>query len=124
MELSKMNGIKWVVEDAFKFVSREAKRGNTYNGIILDPPAYGRGPNGERWILEDAINSLLKECKQILSPNNSFVLLNMYSKGFSVLVADSLCKSIFHDRYSQLGELCLSDRDNRRLPLGGFVRLI
>jgi len=123
MELSNLDNIKWVVEDAFKFVAREGRRGNTYNGIILDPPAYGRGPNGERWVLEDAINSLLKECKQVLSANNSFVLVNMYSKGFSVLVADGLCTSIFNDRSTQLGELYLSDRAGRKLPLGGFVRV-
>lgn len=123
MELSHLDGIKWVVEDAFKFVAREARRGNQYNGIILDPPAYGRGPNGERWILEDAINQLLKACKEILTSNNNFLLLNLYSKGFSVLVADSLAVSIFGKHNGQLGELFLADRAGRMLPLGGFLRI-
>lgn len=123
MELSTLDNIKWVVEDAFKFVAREGRRGNRYDGIILDPPAYGRGPNGERWVLEDAINSLLKACREILAPNHGFLLLNMYSKGFSVLVAESLCETIFLKRNSQIGELCLIDRAQRKLPLGGFVRL-
>ena len=124
MELSGLKNIKWVVEDAFKFVSREARRGNKYNGIVLDPPAYGRGPNGERWILEDAINSLLKECKEILLGKDSFLLLNMYSKGFSVLVADSLAKTIFSNRESFPGELYLPDKAGRGIPLGGFIRVI
>lgn len=123
MELSGLDNIKWVVEDAFKFVAREARRGNMYNGIILDPPAYGRGPNGERWILEDAINDLLKSCNDILFKDNSFLLLNMYSKGFSVLVAESLAVSIFGKRSTQMGELFISDRNGRKLPLGGFVRI-
>jgi len=122
MEFSALDNIKWVVEDAFKFVAREARRGNKYHGIILDPPAYGRGPNGERWVLEDAINTLLKSCKEILS-TNSFLLLNMYSKGFSVLVAEGLVNSIFEGRNTQMGELYMPDRQGRKLPLGGFVRV-
>jgi 23S rRNA (cytosine1962-C5)-methyltransferase len=122
MEFSALDNIKWVVEDAFKFVAREARRGNQYHGIILDPPAYGRGPNGERWVLEDAINALLKSCKEILS-TNSFLLLNMYSKGFSVLVAEGLVNTIFKERDSQMGELFMADRGGRKLPLGGFVRV-
>ena len=69
--------------------------GNKYNGIILDPPAYGRGPEGEKWILEKSINELLKLCKQLLKPRNSFLVLNLYSMGFSPLIAESLLKSIF-----------------------------
>ena len=60
MEASNLSDIRWVIEDALKFVKREVKRGKKYNGIILDPPAYGRGPDGEKWILEEGLNELIK----------------------------------------------------------------
>jgi len=60
MESSGLEGIRWIVDDAMKFIKREARRGNKYQGIILDPPAYGRGPEGEKWILEEQINEMLK----------------------------------------------------------------
>ncbi|HSI90286.1 MAG TPA: class I SAM-dependent methyltransferase [Adhaeribacter sp.] len=62
MEASGLKDIRWIVEDAMTFVRREVKRGNKYNGLILDPPAYGRGPNGEKWQLEDELNEMLKLC--------------------------------------------------------------
>jgi hypothetical protein len=63
MEASGLDGIRWVVEDAATFVHREVKRGKTYQGILLDPPAYGRGPDGEKWVLEEDIDGLLRTCK-------------------------------------------------------------
>ncbi len=66
MEQSHLDNIRWIVDDAMKFVKREVKRGNKYNGIILDPPAYGRGPEGEKWIIEDHLNELLKLMFSIL----------------------------------------------------------
>jgi 23S rRNA (cytosine1962-C5)-methyltransferase len=92
MEASGLTNIRWIVEDALKFVQREVRRGNKYNGIILDPPAYGRGAEGEKWILEKSINELLKLCKQLLKDEKSFVVLNLYSMGFSALVAESLMR--------------------------------
>ena len=65
MELSGLDGIRWIVEDALKFVRREVRRGSRYNGIILDPPAYGRGANGEKWILEENICEMLACCAQL-----------------------------------------------------------
>ena len=122
MEVSNLNDIRWIIDDAVKFVSREARRGNFYNGIILDPPAYGRGPEGEKWILEEGINELLKGCNQILSSSNSFMVLNLYSIGFSALIAESLTKSIFGDNNLEIGELFVTDKGLRRLPLGVFAR--
>ena len=123
MEASKLNNIRWIVEDAMKFVQREARRGNKYNGIILDPPAYGRGPEGEKWILEKSMNELLKLCQQLLKKENIFLVLNMYSMGFSVLVAENLIKSIFgNDVKFDSGELSCSDQAGKKLPLGIFVR--
>src|SRR5690606_39849327 len=73
-ELSGISDIRWVVEDALKFVKRELKRGNTYNGIILDPPAYGHGPKGEKWKLEDHIMEMMKDVVQLLDPKEHFLI--------------------------------------------------
>lgn len=125
MEASGLDNIRWVLEDALKFVRREARRGNLYQGIILDPPAYGRGPDGERWILEDNIAELLEHCAAILAPRDSFGVLNLYSMGFSSLIADNLTKDYFNTEESgssEYGELFVEDRAKHRLPLGIFSR--
>ncbi len=123
MELNKLNGIRWIVEDAMKFVKREAKRGNTYHGIILDPPAYGRGPNGEKWILEDNIRELLKTCQQLLDPTHHFLILNIYSLGFSTLIIENLMRDCFGKTpQKESGELYIEDSHRKRLPLGIFYR--
>lgn len=122
-EASNLNGIRWVVEDAMKYVKREVKRGKTYHGIILDPPAYGRGPEGEKWILEENINELMKLCNQLLENKNAFFVLNLYSMGFSSLIADNLIKTHFKEVTNQeFGELYLQDKSGKRLPLGVFFR--
>lgn len=124
MRNSDLDHIKWVVEDAFKFVSREARRGNLYHGIILDPPAYGRGPQGEKWILENQINDLLKLCKRILKQNDNMLVINMYSMGFSPILLESLVNQVFScDRPYESGELYVMDRGGRKLPLGIFYRV-
>jgi 23S rRNA (cytosine1962-C5)-methyltransferase len=123
MEASRLDNIRWVVEDALKFVSREARRGNVYNGIVLDPPAYGRGPAGEKWILEDQINELLKRCNQILKSQNSFLVINLYSMGFSALILENLIASVFgNPEHTEYGELFVPDQAGRKLPLGIFLR--
>lgn len=122
MEASGLKDIRWIIDDAVKFVSREVRRGNQYNGIILDPPAFGRGPEGEMWKLEDGINDLLKNCNQILAPQKSFLILNIYSLGFSALIAENFAKTIFDVEKPNYGELYVSERGGRRLPLGVFAR--
>ena len=122
MEASGLDNIRWVVEDAMKFVRREAKRGNTYTGIILDPPAYGRGPDGEKWILEEHINELLTGCAGLLAPG-AFVVLNLYSMGLSALLARTAVSQLFGPaRTEQFGELYLEDRSHKALPLGVYYR--
>jgi 23S rRNA (cytosine1962-C5)-methyltransferase len=113
----------WVVEDAMKFIRREARRGSIYQGIILDPPAYGRGPEGEKWVLEDGINEMVSLCSSLLAPENSFLILNMYSIGFSALVAENLVNGYFNTPAGlESGELYIPEKQGRRLPLGTFVR--
>lgn len=124
MELSRCDNIRWVVEDALKFVKREAKRGNMYSGLILDPPAYGHGPDGERWKLDECLFSLLSECAKILEPRDSFMVLNLYSNGYSAMLADTLVKCSFSDGGNRTsGELLLKDDFGRALPLSVFTRL-
>jgi 23S rRNA (cytosine1962-C5)-methyltransferase len=112
-----------VVEDALKFVKREVRRGNKYNGIILDPPAYGRGPDGEKWVLEENLNELLKACKEILDPEHHFFILNLYSLNFSPFIAETLVKSIFGKvKNPAFGEMYFEDPFKKKLPLGLFYR--
>ena len=78
--------IRWLVDDCVKFVEREIRRGNHYDGIIMDPPSYGRGPKGEIWKIEDAIHPLVKLCVQLLSDEPLFFLINSYTTGLAPAV--------------------------------------
>ena len=124
MESSGLADIRWVVEDALKFVKREAKRGKKYNGIILDPPAYGIGANGERWKLDENINEILGEIAQILDPKHNFLILNMYSLGMSALITENLIKGHFKNQSKNLevGEVYLPSTSGLKLPLGILAR--
>lgn len=123
MEASNLDNIRWIVEDALKFCRREIKRGKKYNGIILDPPAYGRGPDGERWILEENIAELMSICHELLENENSFLILNLYSMGFSPVIAENLIKNYFPAVESyQYGELLIPEKSGKRLPLSIFIR--
>jgi 23S rRNA (cytosine1962-C5)-methyltransferase len=124
MNLSGLDNIRWVVEDAMKYVQREVKRGKKYNAIILDPPAYGRGPSGEKWILEENLNELVKLTAQILEPENSFYLLNMYSLGFSSMIGLNLASNYFHKSRKEAGELYLHSNTGFDLPLGTYLKII
>lgn len=122
MGLSFLDNIRWIVDDALKFLRREEKRGKTYDGIILDPPAYGRGPNGERWILDEGINDVLDACTKILAPKNNFFVMNLYSLGYSPIIANNLVDSYFSFKQKEFGESVLSSKTGINLPLGVFVR--
>ena len=121
MELSNLNNIRWVVEDALKFVKREEKRGNNYNGIILDPPAFGHGPNGEKWKLEDNINEMMHGVLNLLDDKEHFLILNAYSLGFSALIIENMLKAKAGKNLN-IGELYLQATEGNKLPLGVFGR--
>jgi len=125
MEASGLDNIRWIVEDALKFCRREVKRGKKYNGIILDPPAYGRGPDGEKWVLEDNIAEIMQLCSDLLEENNSFLILNLYSMGFSSVIAENLIKDYFPDVVNcEYGELVVPDASGKRLPLSIYARFV
>ena len=123
MESSSLAGIRWIVEDALKFVQREVRRGNRYNGIILDPPAYGRGANGEKWVLEENITQMLECCAELLEPTNSFLVLNLYSMGLSSTLARTAVRQCFGaPKIEECGELYFEDKADKQLPLGTYYR--
>ena len=120
-ELSGLQDIRWMVEDALKFVQRELKRGNTYHGIILDPPAYGHGPKGEKWKLEDNIRDMMRDVVQLLDPEEHFLILNTYSLGFSSVIVENLIRTSFPAVQNlEVGELYLQATAGTKLPLGVF----
>ncbi len=123
---SGLRDIRWVVEDAMKFAGREARRGNLYQGIILDPPAYGHGPDGEKWKLDECLFDMMKTVGKILAPENSFLVLNLYSNGFSAILGETVVRQALGlpaDSSLESGELVLRDRFGKNLPLSIFVRL-
>lgn len=101
MKLSNLdtNKIRFIVDDCMKFVEREARRGNKYDAIIMDPPSYGRGPDGEVWKFEDNIYNLITACIEILSDKPLFFLINSYTTGISSVVLDNILKTTILVKY-------------------------
>ncbi|MEG1385483.1 MAG: SAM-dependent methyltransferase, partial [Oscillospiraceae bacterium] len=118
VELNNVSGdrVRYIVDDCAKFVAREARRGNFYDGIIMDPPSYGRGPSGEMWKLEDSIFELVSQCRQVLSKTPLFFALNSYTAGLAPSVMQYIVASVLKD-YS--GEIT-SDELGLRVSENGF----
>lgn len=115
--------IRFIVDDVLKFVAREKRRGHTYQGILMDPPSYGRGPNGEVWKLEDQINELVNACLEILDDDALFLLVNSYTTGFSSIVLENILRTTVlrcHPKgYVFAGEVGLPiTQDHMILPCG------
>lgn len=89
--------IRWIVDDAAKFVAREVRRGRRYDGILLDPPKYGRGPDGEVWRLEEDLPGLVANCRQLLDADSRFLFLTVYAVRMSALAIGELLKQAFAD---------------------------
>jgi 23S rRNA (cytosine1962-C5)-methyltransferase len=122
MQLNNLDNIRWVYEDAFKFVKREVKRGNKYNGILMDPPPYGRGPEGEKWTLQEQLDELINMASQILEKQNSFFILSMYAVGLSPVVGLNVAQTYFENQKIEFGEFFLQSKNRRDLPMGTFLR--
>jgi len=126
MQSSRLGGIRWLLEDAFKFVKREAKRGRKYNAIIMDPPAYGHGPKGEKWKLDDMVDDLMKYVAQILDKDQYLLIFNSYSLGFSSLILQNLLFTHLGStvaKRTEFGELYLNEQTGRKMPMGIFARV-
>jgi 23S rRNA (cytosine1962-C5)-methyltransferase len=89
--------IRWMTDDAAKFVAREVRRGRRYDGILLDPPKYGRGPEGEVWRLEEDLPKLIADCRKLLDENSRFLFLTVYAVRMSALAIGELLNQVFAD---------------------------
>jgi hypothetical protein len=109
--------IRWIVDDAVKFVQRDHRRNKRYDIIILDPPAFGRGPKNEIWKIEDQLLALLADCRAILSDAPLFVLLTMYSINQSALLLGNLLQDMMRGAGGtiEVGELCLKPKASPKL---------
>lgn len=116
--------IRWILDDAYKFVEREARRGNRYDAIIMDPPSYGRGARNETWKIEESLASLLGGCRKILSKDPIFFILNGYSSGYSAIAYKNNLELLMGGTKGEIeaGELAIEDVSGRLLPAGIFVR--
>jgi len=104
--------IRFLVDDVVKFVKREIRRGNKYDGIIMDPPSYGRGANGEVWSLESDLENLIKLCKEILKDDFLFFIINTYSTNLPRVSLENILKLNFKDKKILVDDLCLPIEDS------------
>jgi 23S rRNA (cytosine1962-C5)-methyltransferase len=117
--------IRWLVDDASKFTAREVRRGRRYDGILLDPPKFGRGPTGELWRLEENLAPLLADCRKLLDENSRFLVLTVYAVRMSALAIGELVKQVMDDLGGtvEMGEMAV--REEARgllLPTAIFAR--
>lgn len=128
--------IRWIVDDVLSFVKKEIRRDNRYDGIIMDPPAYGHGPKKELWEIETHLPLLIAECRKLLSDSPLFVLLNGYASGYSAVAYKNSIVDLINGKDSfggkdgngsqsggiEFGELALEAESGRLLPAGIFAR--
>jgi 23S rRNA (cytosine1962-C5)-methyltransferase len=118
--------IRWLVDDAAKFAAREVRRGSRYDGIILDPPKFGRGPNNETWRLEEGLPPLIADCRRLLDADSRFLFLTVYAVRMSSLALAGLLAENFADLPGEIehGELAVREEGagGRLLPTAIFAR--
>lgn len=110
--------VRWLVDDCVKFAEREIRRGNRYDGIVMDPPSYGRGPNGEVWKLEQQLSGLLELTARLLSDKPVFFLLNSYTGGFSPTILNYMVSELIGKRF---GGQVRSDEIGLPVTVSGMV---
>lgn len=116
--------VRWILDDAREFVRREVKRGNKYDGIIMDPPAFGHGPESELWKIEEHFLPLVDQCIQLLKDKPLFFLINGYSAGYSAIAYENILSPLV-EKFGgkiEIGELAIKERSGRLLPAGIFAR--
>lgn len=118
------DSIRWILDDAQKFVIRELKRGQRYDGILMDPPAFGHSPDGRTWKFNQNLPHLLGDCVELLSPDADFLLINGYATNSSAIALRNLLEDALKGRKGALeyGELCLQQQDARLISTGIFAR--
>ncbi len=121
MDLSGLDGIRWVVEDALKFLKREVKRGNKYNAVVLDPPTWGLGPKNEKWKLDHHLEEIVELVSQVVLPEG-FVVMNTYS-GIPPTSLETLWRRSLPKAHMVSGELCLKGKDGHLLSTGSLIRI-
>lgn len=126
-ELSGLSGkpIRWILDDARQFIRREIKRGQRYDGIIMDPPAFGHGPGGERWKIEEHLLELLELCRLVLAERPLFFLINGYASGYSAVAYRNSLGDLLREYGGsvEMGELTIAEKNSPRLlPAGIFAR--
>ncbi len=124
--LGKEFPIRWIIDDVRKFVTREVKRGSHYQGIILDPPSYGRGTKNEIWKIEEHLVELLGQLKEILADDYKFVMLSSHSQGYTPIAMRNLLADMFGEAGNAFdsGEMLVPEIEgNRELPSGAFCLL-
>jgi len=116
--------IRWLVDDALKFVKREVRRGHSYQAIILDPPSFGRGPKGEVFKIENQITPLLEGCRELLAKDALFMLYSCHTPGFTPLTLENQLADVIGKRPGKLesGEMRVMDAHDRPLPSGAYGR--
>ncbi len=118
------DAIRWILDDAAKFVEREINRGATYDGIIMDPPAFGHSPSGKTWKFNRDLPELLKNCVALLSNDAKFLLVNGYATNSSALSLGNVLEDATKDKPGKItfGELCLKQKTGRMISTGIFSR--
>ncbi len=118
--------IRWILDDALAFAKREIRRGTRYDGIILDPPAFGRGAKGEVWKIEEDLSTLLNTLKELLSDTpGSFLLINGYAAGYAPKSFAQAIESVFGNAAGECGELYIQESGSLRvIPAGIYVRFV
>lgn len=116
--------IRFIADDAIKFLEREKRRGHTYQGIIMDPPSYGKGPNKEVWKFENDFTKLLDKVKDVLDKDYSFLLISSYTTGISHISLENILKLKFPNQKIETGENCLPIIENNLiLPCGIYGKI-
>ena len=115
---------RWILDDCVKFVKRELKRGAKYDGIIMDPPAFGHSPSGKTWKFNDDLPGLLDDCVQLLSGGPGFLIINGYATNSSALALNNLLEDAIKLKSGNIefGELCLQQKNQRIISTGIFAR--